>query len=274
MKSKRPTVSEWINSSAMSGKLFFSLDDIIEAFPSVSRSTLMTSIGRQISRGSVQSLWRGFYGILVYEYGFRRIIPVVDYIDLLMQYLQRDYYVTLLSAAALQGAAHQSPQTFMVMVKGGSLRMKEKNGVRIKFYTRLTMPTNYIERVLTKTGYMTVSTPELTALDIVARMKEIGGLSRAVEILEELAEGMDFSRVGADYFSLAPLAAIQRLGYLLDEVLGYAQLSEELFMKATQSGLHFRSSFLVSGKTGHSQFSDNSRGRWKITPNKKIEVSQ
>jgi predicted transcriptional regulator of viral defense system len=272
-KAKR-TLAEWIDNSAMHGKLFFTLDDVTAAFPDIAKNSLMTNINRQIAKGSIQSLWRGFYGVLVYDYGARKIIPVSDYIDLLMQYLKRDYYVALLSAAALQGAAHQAPQTFMVMTGGGSLRSREKNGVRIKFFTRKEMLIAYTERVMTKTGYMTISTPELTALDIVARMKDVGGLSRVAELLEELAENLDFAKVQNDYFSLAASGTVQRLGYLLDVELGEKGISETLFRKAMQAGLRFRSLPLVAGENGVNAAAKRKDGRWKIAPNKKVEIDR
>lgn len=266
------TLAKWIDNSAAHGKLFFSLDEVIAAFPGTTKSTLMTDINRQIAKGNIQSLWRGFYGILVYEYALKKIIPVADYIDLLMRHLGRDYYVALLTSAALQGASHQSSQTFMVMVKGGSLRTREKNGVRIKFFTRREISDSYTERVMTKTGYMVVSTPELTALDIVAHIKDVGGLSRAAEVLEELAEVLDFAKVQDDYFSLASCATVQRLGYLLDVELGRKDVSEALFKKAAHANLCFRSFPLVAGENQSNDVLRKKNERWKITPNRKVEI--
>ncbi|MDR1015496.1 MAG: type IV toxin-antitoxin system AbiEi family antitoxin [Coriobacteriales bacterium] len=272
MTHAKQTLAEWIDMSAMQGKLFFSLNEVAGAFPDLSGNALMTAIGRQIAKGSIQSLWRGFYGILVYDYGLRKIIPVSDYIDLLMQHLGRDYYVALLTAAALQGAAHQVSQTFMVMVKGGSLRTREKNGVRIKFFTRSRMSHNYRERVMVKTGYMTVSAPELTALDVVARMSDIGGLSRTVEVLEELAENLDFTKVHDDYFSLASPATVQRLGYLLETEVKDKAASEAFFERAMRAGLRFRTSPLAAGRNEPGHALGKRSERWKIVPNKEVEV--
>jgi predicted transcriptional regulator of viral defense system len=272
-KTKTTTLAEWIDNSTIHGRLFFSLNEVIEAFPDISKNSLMTSINRQISRGNIQSLWRGFYGILVYEYKLRKTIPVSDYIDILMQHLGRYYYVALLTAAALQGAAHQVPQTFMVMVKGGSLRAREKNGVRIRFFTRTEVPKGYIENVMTKTGHMAVSTPELTAIDLVARMKDIGGVSRAAEVLEELSDVLDFTKVNDDYFSLVPVSAVQRLGHLLDVELDNSKLADALYERAVRAGIHFRPFLLVPEDDITTDGLPKRHGRWKIVPNKEVEIS-
>lgn len=42
-----------------------------------------------------------------------------------------------------------------------------------------------------ETGYINVSSPELTALDVVFFFDEVGGFNRITTVLEELSESMD-----------------------------------------------------------------------------------
>lgn len=44
------------------------------------------------------------------------VLPGELFIDGMMRALGREYYVSLLTAAAMHGAAHQAPQVFQVMV--------------------------------------------------------------------------------------------------------------------------------------------------------------
>jgi hypothetical protein len=44
------------------------------------------------------------------EYELKGVVPPVVYIDWLMAYLQKNYYIGLLNAATFYGAAHQQPQ--------------------------------------------------------------------------------------------------------------------------------------------------------------------
>src|SRR5262249_54176953 len=71
----------------------------------------------------------------------------------------------------------------------------------------------------TVTGYVRVSTPEATALDLVAYADRAGHLSHVATVLSELHESMkqkpllsSIEQKGVD------LPVVQRLGYLLDEV--------------------------------------------------------
>ena len=80
----------------------------------------------------------GFYVIVSPEYGFKGVVPPTEYIDQLMKYLGREYYVGLLNAAAFQGAAYQQPQIFSVIVNTDNLRGKVKKGVKINFIAKKT----------------------------------------------------------------------------------------------------------------------------------------
>jgi len=48
------------------------------------------------------------------HYASRGVVPPHYYIDRLMAHQNKPYYISLLSAAALLGAAHQRPQKFFV----------------------------------------------------------------------------------------------------------------------------------------------------------------
>src|SRR5207244_10392072 len=58
---------------------------------------------------------RGFYVIVPPEYRVAGSLPAAWFIRDLMDYLRRPYYVGLLTAPSLHGAAHQAPQEFQVV---------------------------------------------------------------------------------------------------------------------------------------------------------------
>ena len=58
---------------------------------------------------------RGFYVIVPVEHRAGGILPPDWFINDLMEFLGQPYYVGLLSAAELHGAAHQRPQAFHVI---------------------------------------------------------------------------------------------------------------------------------------------------------------
>jgi len=79
----------------------------------------------------------------------------------------------------------------------------------------------------TDAGYINVSSPELTALDLLFYMGSIG-LNRITTILKELSSEIKASELIKTAKRYPQTAAIQRLGYLLDKELNYQRLAEAL----------------------------------------------
>ena len=83
-----------------------------------------------------------------------------------MKFLGHSYYVGLLSAAALHGAAHQQAQEFQV-VTDTILRLARAGRGRIRFFVKKRLTETPTTDVQTETGTMRVSTPEATAFNLV-----------------------------------------------------------------------------------------------------------
>ena len=118
---------------------------------------------------------------------------------------------------------------------------------------------------------MTVSGPELTALDIVAEEKKIGGLSRTAEVLVELSETTSWDESKLPLLSHYSNSTLQRLGYLL-ELIEAEQQADDLFalIKKTKKTLR---------KTPLKQEVPINEGmtvdkRWKIIENYKLEIDE
>ena len=73
------------------------------------------------------------------------------------------------------GAAHQQPQDFFVLSTPPALRDTTKKGIRINFVSRKEIQTSLLQSFKTETGYVQVSSPELTAADLITYQKEFGG---------------------------------------------------------------------------------------------------
>ena len=181
-------LQDWVNGEILRGRYIFTKEDVLGLHLSISEQAMQNSLNRLTERGIIMSPWQNFYVAIPTEYKLKGVVPPTFYIDRLMKFLGRDYYVSLLSAAAMNGASHQQPMVFQVTVNGKPIRSGVKNGTQLEFTLRQDLPLEYTKQVKTQMGYMTVSGPELTALDIVAEEKKIGGLSRAAEVLQELSE--------------------------------------------------------------------------------------
>ena len=73
-----------------------------------------------------------------------------------------------------------------------------------------------------------MSSPELTAIDLIAYEKRIGGLNRVATVLEELSEKIDKTKLLNQAKDSFALSYIQRLGYLLDKILHKKSLAAPL----------------------------------------------
>jgi hypothetical protein len=157
---------------------------------------------------------RGFHVIVPPEYRDAGAPPASWFIDDLMRYVGRGYYVGLLSAAAVHGAAHQQPMRFQV-VTSAPLRPAAVGRVHIDFHVSRSVESTPTLQVQTDTGYMRVSTAEVTAFDLVRYAGASGGVSNVATVLSELAERLQVDQLRS-VAATRPTPQIQRLGCLLD----------------------------------------------------------
>jgi predicted transcriptional regulator of viral defense system len=268
------TIRNWVEDLPKRGKITFSQKEIEEYFPAMPVQNIRNTLHRLALKKTVQSVGRGFFVVVPVEYGLKGIVPPIEYIDQMMKYLNKEYYVGLLNAAALHGAAHQRPQEFTLIVDTDNLRDKVKEGVKINFVTKKKIPDILVKQVMTKSGYVKVSNPELTAMDLFLYIKETGGINRVATVLNELSEALDFSYFGKDCFSYFNSAIVQRLGYMLDDVLEQRELADMLYQKVISAGVQFRKYPLKTAPKGTKLSGYPVNSKWKIIINEQIEIDE
>jgi predicted transcriptional regulator of viral defense system len=225
------------------------------------------SLRRLQKRGWLAMPRRGFYLIVDPEHRHLGALPPTAWIDDLMRFHEVPYYVGLLSAASMHGAAHQQPQEFQVVV-GSVLRPLTVGRVRIRFFFRRRMDLAVTEKIKTSSGYIPVSTPEMTAYDLVRYRKGAGSIDHVATVLAELAERLDPKRLLAIARKGKEMPVIQRLGYLLERT-GHAELTGDLGKLVNRRKSKFvrlepRSSEEVSARDA----------RWRVLVNTTIEVER
>jgi predicted transcriptional regulator of viral defense system len=266
-------IGQWVEELPKRGKTIFSKQEVEKQFPSLSYYSIRNSLNRLAKKKKIQSVWRDFYAVILPEYGLRGIIPPIEYIDQLMRFLDKDYYVALLSAASLQGAAHQAPMEFFVITNSRILRDKQKDDIKINFVTKKNIPIQHVTQVMVNSGYVNVSSPELTAFDLIIYEKNVGGINRIATVLSELAETLNFENISIEFLKSLNIAIIQRLGYLL-ELLEFKELATVLWQKSKAADIKFRRYPLsvLSEKKNYSDFQINDK--WKIVINEEIDIDE
>jgi predicted transcriptional regulator of viral defense system len=165
------------------------------------------------------------YVIVPPEYRKLGCLPADQFVPQLMEHLGELYYIALLSAAELHGAAHQRPQGFQVMVKANR-RAITCGQVHVQFIARKDLDRTPVLEKNTPRGRLRVASPEATALELVGYADQSGGLDHVASVLAELVESIDGEKLVAAA-RLCPIAWAQRLGYLLD-VTEHGELAEAL----------------------------------------------
>ncbi len=206
-------MAAFIDALASGGRYQFATEEAHKALR-VSLPAVRAALRRIQRRGEIAAPFRGFHVIVPPEYRNLGCLPPEQFVPQLMDHLGERYYVALLSAAELHGAAHHRPQSFQVMI-AKNRRPLACGKVRVEFAARQDLASTPVVEKNTPRGRMRVSSPEATALEIVGYADHCGGLDNVAGVLAELADQLDSGTL-AKAARLCPIAWTQRLGYLLD----------------------------------------------------------
>ena len=259
-------LEDFINELRSNGKYTFSLQQVRNQFEQ-SDEAIKKALQRLKKKKEIALVRNEFYVIITPEYRSRGILPPSLFVADLMKFLGKEYYVGLLNAAAFSGAAHQQPQSFSVITIKPSLRNINTGNLKVNFYIKKHWhPADIVQRKV-DTGYINVSSPELTALDLVYYFDQSGGLNRVATVLEELSESIDPVKLLEAAKRYSPVTAVQRLGFLLENVLGMQNLSDPIkdYLKTVK---HFPV-LLRPQKKKPEMITGND---WKVVQNTEIET--
>ena len=261
MDSQAP-ISDWIEGLPADGRYTFTRQDA-EAASGTSFVATQSALRRLKKKGRVVSPRRGFYVLVPPEHRVAGSPPASWFIEDLMRFLGCEYYVGLLSAAALHGAAHQQPMVFQVLTDRLTASM---NAGRIAIQARKSQAVGRspTQRIQTETGTMAVSTPEATALDLVRFPRAAGHWNNIATVLVELAERMEPDRL-VEAAKPGRLPDAQRLGYLLDLI------EEGRLARPLADWLAARRTTVVALRTSASTDGYETNPRWRVIPNEDVE---
>lgn len=256
-------LEDYLNKARSKGRYSFTWSEAKSQFD-ISDKALNQSLYRLKVKKRVAQIRHGFYAIITPEHSSRGMIPVHLFIDDMMKSLGRRYYVGLISAAALHGAAHQQPMEYFVVTEKPALRDIKNKRLKINFYVKKDWSDDDIIQKKTEAGYINVSSPELTALDLFY-YQESFGINKITSILKELAEEIKVANLIKIAKNYPQTPSIQRLGYLLDKELDNPKLSKPLF-KILSDRKHVTVPLSID-KNKEGMVDE----KWKVIKNMKVE---
>lgn len=261
----RLTVSEYIRHLLSFEEYSFSLEEVT-ANSSKDATALRSELNRLIQKKEIVNLRKGFYLIIPPRYSNSQKLPLQLYSEKLFNYLNRNYYIGLYSAAKIHGASHQQPQRDYLIIETPKLIDIKKKNFDIQFHTTGNWPKNNIERKQSDAGNYKVASPALTFIDLIHHHTKLGGLNRMLASLEELTEELTEHDVQILLEWYNNKSSLQRAGFLLEELLGSNSFSDMIFQKLQQNPFY---PVLLSPKKNEKPGSvDNC---WKIDVNLILE---
>ncbi|MEA1928846.1 MAG: type IV toxin-antitoxin system AbiEi family antitoxin, partial [Candidatus Auribacterota bacterium] len=218
-------LTNYIDDLQSRGVMTFTLAGALQA-TGITRVAFYNAVSRLKKAGRLITPRQGFYVIVRLEDRRAGGPPPSHYIHQLMEYLDKEYYIGLTSAAAMYGAAHQAAQILQVVTPS---RMRPIRAGRASIQFIVNHNIDLVSTTLLKTpaGYVRVSIPEATAVDLVHYSKQAGGLDNVSDILIELSEEkeLDPEKLFQASSRMHDRATAQRLGYLLDSSGFYPAVS-------------------------------------------------
>ena len=224
------TLNGYLDQLLSRGRAYFSLEEAVSAL-GISRGAFIAAAARMAKKKRLACPRRGFYLILRPEDWNAGAPDPVRWIDPLMRYLELDYRVSLLRAAAFHGSSHQAAMVFQVIAPK-QLRSYELGRHRLEFiyqepsaFARVNQP-EWLGQIKSVAGYARVAGVELTLLDSARYFHRAAGINGLGQIVKDLGAKADPRRLASAAEGYEQ-ASVRRLGYLL-ELFEHARQADAL----------------------------------------------
>jgi predicted transcriptional regulator of viral defense system len=222
----RTTLPKYLTALQSEGRIAFTRDEAIGALK-ITPAAFLKAAARLQKQRMLFNPRQGFYVAVPAQFLSWEAPPPAWYIDALMGHEGRPYYVGLLKAAELHGATHHAVMEFQVVTDRQLPRIRAgRSWITFHFRKDMKAVRDGVAERKTDTGTMKVSSPELTALDLLRYIHAAGGVDAVATVLADLGEkieGVKLAAMAAHF----DRACSQRLGYLLDR-LGHGERAQAL----------------------------------------------
>ena len=198
------------------GRVAFPLADLVKA-TGLSVTAARNQLLRLKNRVTRVSPRHQFFLIVSPEHRAVGAPPVAWWLHDYFQWLGEPYYLALQSAASSLGSNPQALQVTQVMTKI-SRRAVEVGRIRIQFFVKRTVEQTPTQPLANAFAPLQVSTPEVTAFDLIRYAARIGGIGRAAETIAPLLSLMRPAELRRVLKIEDEPTTAQRLGFVLEKL--------------------------------------------------------
>src|SRR6266403_2636232 len=218
-ETKGPTrgrVARYLDGLQARGDLVVSVDEAAEQ-STLSRIAVQRQLERLAPRTTRLPGRPSAFLIVPPEHRLRGAPPVAAWLNEYFRAHGDLYYVGLLSAAALHGSSKQAVQVTQVLL-GQPHRPIVVGKIHIDFYVKSKLELTPLTEIPGLPAPLAVSSPEATALDLIAFSHRLGGIERALEVIKGLEETMTVTGMRSAVGAGVPVTILQRIGYILERL--------------------------------------------------------
>lgn len=210
------TLAQYIKDIRAKGKRSFTKQEALKDL-GISSDSFNHRILRLKKSGDLITPAKNFYVIVPPEHKALGSIPADELVALLMKYKKLNYYACLLTAAQYHGASHQRAMVFQVMTSK-QLQPLKFGSVKIDFVYKKSLKDLPVQDFKTAYEMIKVSSPELTAMDLLQYPERSLGLSNIATIFYELIEAINPVKLMELIKSSGEISWVQRMGYILEQI--------------------------------------------------------
>jgi len=220
---RRGRVSRLLDLSQGQGKLVVSVKELAEK-GNLTGLAVYRQLARLSERVARLPGRPSAYLVVAPEHRVRGAPPISTWLDEYFRLRGQPYYVGLLSAAALHGSSQQAVQVTQLITTSPT-RLIVFGRLRIYFFAKSRLEQTPLVKLRGLTAPLRVSTPEATALDLIAFSHRLGGIRQVTEVISGMEPVMSRAGLRAALTAESQTSIKQRLGYIF-AALGFDQLAE------------------------------------------------
>lgn len=226
----RPSsVTSMVDEYEKNGVLNVRVQDLMQRLPTASPTAVLQALQRLQQKGRIVPVQRGsgHWLIVPLRDAHNGAPPIETWLhSYLAQTLQVPYYVGLLSAAEAYGASPYAVMKTQVFVPKPRRALAAGRHV-LSFFSKQSVADTPSQWHETADGRFRISSPEVTAMELIQRQSAVGGIGRTVEVLKPLFTACSSQELQKALDSVQDVAAAQKLGALL-YVQGHEGLVESV----------------------------------------------